>query len=86
MEYLKVQNNNLKKEIDLINSKIYESLENFKNTKKENLMNTRLINYNFNNFSSEREELSTLQQKIDFYKDAIQKIKNQMEGIFNIKK
>jgi len=38
------------------------------------------------NFQEKQEELSSIQQKISFYKEAIQKLKSQLDGFYNIKK
>jgi len=38
------------------------------------------------NFSDKNEEVQGIQQKINFYKEGIQKLKAQMEGFYNLKK
>ena len=37
-------------------------------------------------FKEKQEELQSIQQKITFYKEAIQKLKAQLDGFYNIKK
>jgi hypothetical protein len=50
--------------------------------RNENLDHTS----NYVNMNERNEELYIIQQKIAFYKEAINKQKSQMDNIFNIKK
>lgn len=91
-EYLTSQNTNLQQQIDEINSKIKENLErNKKQEKKINFLSTveEEMSYSYKNYTDitdKNEQLYVIQQKIIFYKDALQKQKSQMESVFNVNK
>ncbi len=81
-QYLSHQNKNLVKEIQEIENHIKETIEHHRQIKP---------NYNdhrgqFANLTEKSDELFLIQKKIEFYKDAILKQKNQMDSILDIKK
>lgn len=81
--YLHQQNENLQNQINELQNKIQETLS---------LLNARSKNRDFNynvlgaNFTEKREELQLIQEKINFYKEAIAKLKGHMDNVYNINK
>jgi hypothetical protein len=75
---MKINNKNLKDQINIISYRIEETIQNIK-IAKENEKQTD----DFNNFN---EEYVPIQKKINKYKELIADIKNKMDGFCNLRK
>ncbi len=75
---MKIQNINLKEQINSISFRIEETIQNIKLAKE----NEKQVE----DFTAFNEEYVPIQKKINKYKELISDIKNKMDGFYNIKK
>lgn len=90
-EYLILQNENMKIQIEEIKKKIEQTLIIQKNMKKEILLEKNAINIIHDregnpNLQDKNNELFIIQEKSNFYREAILKLKGQIETSNNVKK
>jgi len=78
IENMKIQNNNLKEQINSISYRIEETINNIK-LAKETEKQTE-------DFTAFNEEYVPIQKKINKYKEMISDIKNKMDGFYNLRK
>ena len=79
---MKLQNNNLKQQINNISTRIEETIQSMKTIKET----PPPVNNLYEDVNTFNEEYVPVQKKINKYKELIIDLKNKMDGFYNLRK